>query len=74
MVLEDNSKKLSVEQLKFTRDKTNWNINTSIINKLYSFVHDKRIIVDNLDTLPYGYSIFDWINKIFLFCVFLFNY
>ena len=55
IVLNDHSKKLKINQLKFVRDKSTWEINTSIIEKLYSFVYDKRVIVDNFETLPYGF-------------------
>jgi hypothetical protein len=55
IVLEDREKNISVEQLKFTRDKNSWNIKTSIIEKLYRFVYDKRVLKENFETLPYGY-------------------
>ena len=55
IVLKDQSRKIKVKQLKFIRDKLNWEISTSEIEKLYSFVYDKRVIVDNYDTRPYGY-------------------
>jgi hypothetical protein len=55
MVLNNNKDTIKVDQLKFIRDKSNWNIQTGIIQKLYSFVYDKRIIKNNLDTMPYGY-------------------
>jgi len=57
IVLKDNTKKLPIHQLKFTRDKTNWGINTSTIEKLYSFVYDKRILTENYETLPYGFYV-----------------
>jgi hypothetical protein len=37
-----------------TRD---WKIEQKIKQKLYSFYFDKRIILSNLDTLPFGYVI-----------------
>ena len=55
IVLNEREKILKVEQLKFTRNKSEYTINTSVIEKLYSFTYDKRIIQDNLMTLPYGY-------------------
>ena len=51
----DNNKKISVEQNKFIRDKSKWIVKTEIINKLYRQVYDKRILNDDLSTLPYGY-------------------
>jgi hypothetical protein len=51
----DKNKKISVEQNKFIRDKSKWIVITEIINKLYRQVYDKRILNDDLSTLPYGY-------------------
>jgi hypothetical protein len=55
IVFHNREKKIQVEQLKFSRDKNNWSIQTSIINKLYSFVYDKRVVCENFETIPYGY-------------------
>jgi hypothetical protein len=55
MVLNNKSNQIEVDQLKFTRDKYNWNIKTDIIKKMYSFVYDKRVLLESLDTLPYGF-------------------
>jgi hypothetical protein len=56
IVLNDQSEKIHVDQLKFTRNKHNWEINTSVILKKYGFVYDKRILLlDNYETIPYGY-------------------
>jgi len=55
IVLEEPNKKIQVEQTKFTRCKTNWDITTSILNKSYSFYYDKRVLLDDLSTLPYGF-------------------
>ena len=57
IVLKDIKKKLPIHQLKFTRDKTNWEINTSTIEILYSFVYDKRIIIENYETTPFGFVV-----------------
>ena len=57
IVLNENRKKLPIHKLKFTRDKTNWEINTSTIEKFYSFVYDKRIIIDNYETIPFGFNV-----------------
>ncbi|CAF0975526.1 unnamed protein product [Brachionus calyciflorus] len=54
IVLYDREKRLQVEQLKFSRDKTNWFIKTDIVSKMYGFVYDKRILLDSFYTLPYG--------------------
>jgi hypothetical protein len=56
LILNNREEKLGVNQLKFTRDKKGWTVSTHVINKLYSFVCDKRIILDDHDTIPYGYN------------------
>jgi hypothetical protein len=55
IVCEDQNKKLQVKQLKFTRDNKIWEINTELIDKYYGFVYDKRILNEDLTTLPFGY-------------------
>ena len=56
LILSNREEKLSVTQLKFTRALKGWSISTHVMNKLYSFCSDKRIILDNNDTIPYGYK------------------
>ena len=55
IILEERDKIIKVDQLKFTRSKNDYTINTDVIEKLYSFSYDKRVIQDDLKTLPYGY-------------------
>jgi len=55
LVQEDRTQKIQVDQLKFRRDKYDWNIKTEVINQQYGFVYDKRVLFDDLSTLPYGY-------------------
>lgn len=55
VVLDDRAKRIGVEQLKFTRDKNSWDIKTSVVEKMYRFVYDKRVLTENYETLPYGY-------------------
>ena len=55
IVTQEPDKKLEVEQLKFSRDKLNWNITTDVVNKLYGMTYDKRVLIDNFETVPYGF-------------------
>ena len=56
MVLKDQNKIIRVSQLKFSRSKTDWSVTTSSIDKDYGFCYDKRIILSDLSTIPYGYE------------------
>jgi len=55
IVLNERQSKIKVDQLKFTRDKIAWSIKTDVISKMYGFVYDKRVLLSDLATLPYGY-------------------
>ena len=55
IVCGDRTARISVDQLKFKRCKNDWSINTSVIKKLYSFVYDKRVMIDNYETIPFGF-------------------
>ena len=55
IVLNDREKTLNVDQLKFQRNKNEFTVNTSVIKKLYSFKYDKRIMLPDYFTLPFGY-------------------
>ena len=55
IVCEDQKKKLNVKQRKFNRNNNEWVVNTEYIDKSYGFVYDKRVLNEDLTTLPYGY-------------------
>ena len=55
IVKHDNSKVLRVDQLKIRRNNKEWMLHTSIAEKEYGMVYDKRILYDDLTTRPYGY-------------------
>jgi len=55
IVTENQSEIINVEQQKFNRNKATWAVTTSVIDKKYGFVFDKRVLFNDLTTLPYGY-------------------
>ena len=55
IVQNDQNAKIEIPQLSFTRDKKTWHIKSDITQKLYGFVYDKRILMDDFTTYPYGY-------------------
>jgi hypothetical protein len=57
IVLNDNSKKISVNQMKIIRDIKNWRLYSTEAIKEYGFTYDKRILLTDLTTIPYGYLI-----------------
>ena len=55
MVCNNRSSKIDVAQQSFTRNKFDWKIQSSTINKKYGFVYSKRRIVNDFETLPFGF-------------------
>ena len=56
IVTTDQSEALFIEQLLFKRDKINWKVSTTTINKRYGYFFGKRSLnYTNFKTLPWGY-------------------
>ena len=55
LVHSEKKTPIVVDQLKFSRNTANWKVRTSIIQKKYGFVYDKRVIQKDMSSLPYGY-------------------
>ena len=57
LVCKNQSDKIAVDQLQFKTSKKDWSIKTNIVQKYYGFVYDKRVMLENFDTNPYGYTL-----------------
>ena len=55
IVCNSKDQKICVPQFKISRNKYDWQLRSDIINKNYGFVYNKRILYDDLTTLPYGF-------------------
>jgi hypothetical protein len=53
--MSDRKSTLTIPQLKFIKDKSEWLIKTEIFNKEYRFIYDKRVLKEDFSTLPFGY-------------------
>lgn len=55
LLLNEKTKKIYVNQLKIYRDKKRWELFSKFIDKMYGFVYDKRIVLDDFSTIPFGF-------------------
>jgi hypothetical protein len=55
IVCRNQNEKIVVPQYKFFRKKHHWTVSTGVQNKVFRFTFDKRILLPNYSTIPYGY-------------------
>ena len=56
--VNDKTKEIILPQLKFIKNKSSWQIQTVIQNKKYNcLTYNKRLVLTDGSTLPYGYKI-----------------
>jgi hypothetical protein len=53
--IENENFKITVDQNFIQRNKKNWEISSAVVTKVYTHVYDKRIVKEDLTTLPYGF-------------------
>jgi hypothetical protein len=51
----NNSDAIKVDQMNFVKDKSKWSICTKNNEKIYKKVYDKRVLLDDFTTLPFGF-------------------
>ena len=55
LVCNLSEEKILVTQKTIVRDKNDWSLCTKTTDKIYRMVYDKRVIREDLSTIPYGY-------------------
>ena len=55
IVKGEEEDEIVVDQLRFVKNKANWNVRTEEIKKRYRKVYDKRILKEDFTTYPYGF-------------------
>ena len=56
LILNKSSEKITTPQRKFVTDKKTWTIKTEMIEKKCGLTYNKRIILDDMNTIPFGYD------------------
>ena len=54
-ILEHKDSKISTQYNRITRDTKTKELLNKIETKEFGFVYDKRVILENFDTIPFGY-------------------
>lgn len=54
-IVLDNEKEINCPQFKFNRKKFEWVVSTKIEEKKFRYTYDKRIVLEDLTTRPYGF-------------------
>jgi len=57
LIEENNNNIIELENNQITRDPLNKTLDNKTVTKTFSFVYDKRIILPNYDSIPYGYKL-----------------
>ena len=55
-IVQNPDETVTIHQSNIKRDKNNWTVHTNNVEKIYRLVYDKRIILPNLETIPFGYK------------------
>jgi hypothetical protein len=54
-MLLDKDKVIEVEQLNFVKNTKEWSIKTETGVKACKYTFDKRFVLENFETIPFGY-------------------